>query len=45
MFYQKHGLEWLYRVIKEPQRITRLGALPLFAVRVLFKKDKNKFSK
>lgn len=45
MFYQKHGLEWLYRVIKEPQRITRLGALPLFAVRVLFKRDKNKFSK
>lgn len=44
-FYQKHGLEWLYRVMKEPQRIGRLGALPLFAIRVLFKRHNNKFSK
>jgi len=24
------GLEWLYRVFKEPWRITRLGAIPKF---------------
>ncbi|MGP1489080.1 MAG: WecB/TagA/CpsF family glycosyltransferase [Peptoanaerobacter stomatis] len=44
-FYQEHGLEWLYRLSKEPQRITRMGALPVFLTRVLLKKDKNKFSK
>lgn len=44
-FYQKYGIEWLYRAIKEPFRIKRLGALPLFVVRVVLNKDKNKFTK
>lgn len=44
-FYQKHGLEWLYRLAKEPSRIGRMSALPLFVIRVLLKKDKNKFTK
>ena len=44
-FYQKHGIEWLYRVVKEPSRIKRLGALPLFVARVMLNKDKNKFTK
>lgn len=29
------GLEWLYRVIKEPWRIKRLGAIPKFLWRVI----------
>lgn len=38
-FYQKHGLEWFYRLVKEPSRIKRQIALPKFMIRVLF--DKN----
>ncbi len=38
--YQKLGLEWAYRAIKEPWRIKRLGAIPIFALKVLIKKDK-----
>ena len=35
--YQKLGLEWLYRTVKEPQRIKRIfPALPRFLFRVLF---------
>lgn len=30
--WRKLGLEWLYRVIKEPKRITRLAKLPLFVL-------------
>lgn len=30
------GIEWLYRVIKEPYRITRLGSIPKFLVKVYF---------
>ncbi|MCL1982059.1 MAG: WecB/TagA/CpsF family glycosyltransferase [Clostridiales bacterium] len=35
-FYQKHGLEWLYRLLQEPSRIKRMLKLPLFMVKVLF---------
>lgn len=38
--YQKVGMEWLYRLVKEPWRIKRAGALPIFALNVLIKKDK-----
>lgn len=38
--YQKLGMEWLYRLVKEPWRIKRAGALPIFALNVLIKKDK-----
>lgn len=35
--YQKLGLEWLYRTVKEPQRIKRIfPTLPRFILRVLF---------
>lgn len=37
--YQKLGLEWLYRLIKEPWRIKRQMVLPLFVLHVLFSKD------
>ena len=35
-FYQKHGLEWLYRFAKQPSRYKRMAALPLFMIKVLF---------
>ena len=34
-FYCKHGLEWFYRLVKEPWRAKRMTALPKFAVTVL----------
>lgn len=30
VFWQKNGVEWLYRLLKEPKRIRRMAALPLF---------------
>ncbi len=38
--YQKLGIEWLYRLIKEPKRIKRQIALPLFVLIVLFSRKK-----
>ncbi len=35
-FYVKLGLEWLYRLAKEPKRISRQIVLPIFMVKVLF---------
>lgn len=35
-FYRKFGLEWLYRLLKEPKRIKRQMALPRFLLKVLF---------
>ena len=29
-FFQKYGLEWLYRLVKEPQRWRRMIKLPLY---------------
>ncbi|RDI40158.1 WecB/TagA/CpsF family glycosyltransferase [Falsibacillus pallidus] len=37
-FYRKLGLEWLYRLMKEPSRLKRQMALPKFLMRVLFSK-------
>lgn len=37
-FYQKAGLEWLYRLMKEPTRIGRMMALPKFMIQVIFSK-------
>ena len=34
--YQKMGLEWLYRTVKQPERFKRIfPALPLFVLKVL----------
>jgi len=39
VIYQKLGLEWLYRTVKEPQRIKRIfPTLPRFILRVLLSK-------
>ncbi|MGN1059253.1 MAG: WecB/TagA/CpsF family glycosyltransferase [Clostridia bacterium] len=35
--YQKAGLEWLYRLKKQPSRFFRMLALPKFGLTVLFK--------
>ncbi len=36
-FYCKHGIEWLYRLIKQPSRFVRMLSLPKFGLKVLFK--------
>lgn len=35
LFFQKTGLEWFYRVLKEPTRITRMASLPKFMIKVI----------
>lgn len=37
---QKTGLEWLYRLIRQPSRIGRMAKLPGFLVKAMFWKDK-----
>ncbi len=37
-FYQDHGLEWLYRLMKNPSRIGRMMKLPLFLIHVMGEK-------
>ncbi|MBR6647056.1 MAG: WecB/TagA/CpsF family glycosyltransferase [Clostridia bacterium] len=36
-FFCNHGIEWLYRLIKQPSRFFRMLALPKFGLTVLFK--------
>lgn len=36
-FYCRHGIEWLYRLVKQPSRFVRMLALPKFGLKVLFK--------
>ncbi len=38
--YQDLGLEWFYRLLKEPWRYKRMMALPHFMVKVLFSRKK-----
>ncbi len=38
-FYRKFGLEWLYRLMKQPSRYKRMAALPIFMMKVLFAKE------
>jgi len=35
LWMQKSGLEWSYRLIRQPSRIVRMLALPDFVLRVL----------
>ncbi len=37
-FYCKYGLEWLYRLVKEPWRYKRMMALPKFALTVFWER-------
>jgi N-acetylglucosaminyldiphosphoundecaprenol N-acetyl-beta-D-mannosaminyltransferase len=38
--YQKLGLEWFYRLLKEPWRYKRMMVLPKFMIKVLLSKDR-----
>ena len=38
VFFRKLGLEWLYRLIREPRRIKRMFKLPLFVIAVMWKR-------
>ena len=38
--FQKAGMEWFYRLVKEPSRIKRQLALPQFLLEVVKQKDK-----
>ena len=37
-FYQKLGMEWIYRLMQEPTRIKRIKALPTFLLHVVLQK-------
>ena len=37
-FYRENGLEWLYRLLQQPSRYMRMGALPVFILRVFISK-------
>ncbi len=39
-FFVRFGLEWFYRLIKEPKRIKRMARLPLYLVRAVGYKGK-----
>lgn len=46
LIYQKLGLEWLYRTIKEPYRFKRIfPTLPLFVIRVIMESINEKLVK
>ena len=40
-FWSKHGLEWFYRLCKEPSRIGRMMKLPLFLIHVQQERGKH----
>lgn len=40
--FQKLGLEWFYRLLKEPTRFKRMLVLPEFLIKVIFYKGKSK---
>ena len=42
VFFQKLGLEWFYRLIREPRRIKRMIKLPLFVFLVIWKRLRGK---
>lgn len=41
-FFQKLGIEWLWRLAKEPTRIKRMMQLPEYLIKIIFAKDKTK---
>lgn len=47
VWMQKCGIEWLWRLVKEPKRIKRMVVLPIYLLKVIFAKDiaKGKFDK
>ena len=47
VWMQKCGIEWLWRLIKEPKRIKRMAVLPIYHLKIILTKDitKGKFDK
>ena len=41
-FFQKIGMEWLWRLFKQPSRIKRMTRLPRYLIKIIFVKDKSK---
>lgn len=39
---QKMGIEWLWRLFREPSRIKRQSVLPVYVIKLLFTKDRTK---
>lgn len=39
---QKMGIEWLWRLCREPKRIVRQIVLPIYLIKVIFAKDKTR---
>ena len=37
-FFIKLNCEWLYRLLKEPKRFGRMAKIPVFLLKVLFRK-------
>ncbi len=42
IWIQKIGMEWLWRLLREPSRIKRQLVLPMYLLKILFAKDKTK---
>lgn len=42
MWIQKIGMEWFWRLLRQPSRIKRMSVLPVYLIKILFKKDKSK---
>ncbi|WP_069998801.1 WecB/TagA/CpsF family glycosyltransferase [Cellulosilyticum sp. I15G10I2] len=42
LLFQKTGLEWFYRLMKQPTRITRMMVLPQFLIEVMLNKEEKK---
>lgn len=40
--FQKLGIEWLWRLFKEPSRIKRMIQLPEYLVKIIIARDKTK---
>lgn len=38
LIFRKLGLEWFYRLIRQPSRLWRMSSLPLFMLRVIWRK-------
>lgn len=41
-FYQKHGLEWLHRLLKQPKRFFRMLRLPAYLLSAVFYREPSK---
>ena len=39
---QKLGIEWMWRLAIEPKRIIRMSVLPIYVIKLFFKRDKTK---